>query len=381
MSYPNVGPAEVILCHRTNAFRRVPRFPSMRVGYVVNPVAGMGGRVGLKGTDGRVEEARGLGAEPRAGDRGKEALEALDEVAPGATVVTAAGDMGEETAREVGCASVVVEPGGDTYTTGPDDTRAVVRELLEEGVDVILFVGGDGTAADVAEALDEADVPVVGVPAGVKVYSSVFAHTPRDAGRVAARFERTEEREVVDIDEDAYRDDELRTSVRAVVQVPVDNAVQESKSRPGGDADGIARGFVEDVRDGTTYVLGTGGTLAAVKRALGFEPTLLGVDVWRDGTLVASDASEEEVLGALGDSNVVVVSPLGGQGFILGRGNQQVSPAVLRRSGLEVVATRDKLRGLDALHVDTGDASLDDELRGWTRVRVGRDEWRMERIE
>lgn len=355
----------------------------MRLGFVVNPVAGMGGRVGLKGTDGRVKGARELGAEPRAGDRATEALEALRDEAPGATVFAAGGAMGERAARSAGFEPHVVDAGGELYGTTAEDTRAAVRVFVDEDVDIILFVGGDGTAADVAEALDsvDADVPVLGVPAGVKVYSSVFAHTPRDAGRIVAQFkDETVEREVSDIDEVAYRDDELRAVVRAVVRVPAGEAVQESKGRPGGDVEGIARGFAEEVQDGTTYVFGTGGTVAAIERALGVEPTLLGVDVWRDGEVVARDASEDEILDSLGDHNVVVLSPLGGQGFIAGRGNQQVSPDVLGRSTLYVVASREKLRSLDALRVDTGDTGLDDQLRGWMRVRVGRDEWRLERV-
>jgi predicted polyphosphate/ATP-dependent NAD kinase len=354
----------------------------MRVGVVVNPIAGTGGRVGLKGTDRRVEEARELGAEPRAGDRAVEALRSLRREAPDATLITASGAMGEREARGAGFEPCVVGVGGDTYETTPEDTRAAVRRFVDESVDLILFTGGDGTAADVAEALNEseADLPVIGVPAGVKVYSSVFAETPDDAGRIAVSFDRTQKREVADIDEEAYRDDELRASVSDVVSVPVDDAVQETKSRPGGDTEGIARGFADDTREDTTYVLGTGGTLAEIKNALGLEPTVLGVDVWRDGKVLVRDASEEEIIDALSDRNVVVVSPLGGQGFVLGRGNQQISPEVLRRSCLQVVATREKLRELDELRVDTGDEPLEDRLRGWRRVRVGRNDWRMERV-
>jgi len=349
----------------------------MRVGFVVNPVAGMGGRVGLKGTDGVVDEARERGAEPCAEGRAVEALEALDDAREDVEILTAGGAMGEDAAREAGYEPRVVSSGGTLYETTDEDTREAVSDFAEEGVEVVLFVGGDGTAVDVARALESAgavdDVPVLGVPGGVKVYSSVFAHTPRDAGRIARTFERSEERDVSDIDEGAYREGELRATPRAVVRVPVDDDVQESKSTAGGDARGIARGFTDDAENGTTYVLGPGGTVATIKRELGFEPTLLGVDVWRDGEEIARDASEEGILDALGDRNVVVVSPIGGQGFVLGRGNQQISPAVLRRSELTVVATRDKLDSLDALRVDTGD----EELRGWTRVRVGRDEWKM----
>jgi len=245
----------------------------MLVGVVVNPVAGIGGRVGLKGTDGRVQEARERGAQPRAQERVQEALVALCVAAPNAEVAAPRGAMGERAARAAGFDPYLVEAGGELYETDAADTRAAVRELVARNVDLILFVGGDGTAADVADTLDEdTDVPVLGVPAGVKVYSSVFARTPRAAGRTAAGFERVEEREVADIDEDAYRDGELRASVRGVVSVPT-GSVQESKSRVEGDIEGLARGFADDVRDDTTYVFGTGGTVAAVERELGVEPS------------------------------------------------------------------------------------------------------------
>ncbi|MFB6143423.1 MAG: ATP-NAD kinase family protein, partial [Halorientalis sp.] len=142
----------------------------------------------------------------------------------------------------------------------------------------------------------------------------------------------------------------------------------------------LAAGVAEDVRAGVTYVLGPGSTVGAVKAELGFEGSPLGVDVWRDGEVVVADASEDDILAALGEENVVVVSPIGGQGFVFGRGNLQLSPAVVRRSSLEVVATKRKLDDLDALRVDTGDPDLDEELRGWLQVRVGRYERRLMKV-
>jgi NAD+ kinase len=359
-----------------------------RIGLVVNPIAGMGGPVGLKGTDGKVDEARDRGAEPRAPDRARTALDALAGTGVDVELLTCGAPMGEREARAAGFDPVVVyEPAvagadGDGETTAAD-TRAAVEALLDRGVDLILFVGGDGTATDVAEVLTDrdSDVPILGVPAGVKVYSSVFAVRPAAAGRVAATFEGTETGEVNDIDEDDYREGRVSTNLRAVVETPRAAERQASKQLGGGTVETLAEGIAEDVREGVTYVLGPGGTLGAVKRALGFEGTPIGVDVWRDGEVLLRDGSATEIEAALDEENVVVVSPIGGQGFVFGRGNQQISPAVIRASEVQVVASRAKLDDLDVLRVDTGDSELDEALRGWHRVRVGRYEQRLVRLE
>ncbi len=353
----------------------------MRVGVVVNPVAGMGGRVGLKGTDGKVEEARARGAEPRAPGRARRALSALAAELPDAEVLTWGDPMGEAAAREAGFdPRVLGSPDGDG--TDADDTRAAVAAFVEAGVDLVLFVGGDGTAVDVATALDDADAdaPMLGVPAGVKVYSSVFAVSPEDAASVASSFDRTERREVLDIDEDAYRGGEVRPELRAVARVPVAEQLQSSKQTGSGTVEALAAGVADDVEPGVTYVLSPGSTVGAVKEELGFEGSPLGVDVWRDGEVLVRDASESEILDALGDDNVIIVSPIGGQGFVFGRGNPQLSPAVVRRCDVVVVASRAKLDDVGQLRVDTDDPELDEELRGWTKVRVGRFERRMMEI-
>jgi len=351
----------------------------MRIGFVVNPIAGMGGRVGLKGTDGKVDEARARGAEPRAPERARAAMGSLHEHAPETRVLTWGAPMGEEAARAAGFdPEVVGRPEGEETTAA--DTRAAVRAVRERGVDLLVFVGGDGTAADVAEELD--GLPMLGVPAGVKVYSSVFAVDPRAAGRIVATYDRVEGREVTDIDEDAYRGGEVVTDLVAVVDVPVAEEVQSSKQLAGGTVETLAAGVAAEARasPGTTYVLGPGSTVGAIKRELGFGGSPLGVDVWRDGEVSVRDGAAADVEAALGEHNVVVVSPIGGQGFVLGRGNQQLSPEVVRRSDLEVVASGAKLDDLDCLRVDTGDPDLDEALRGWAKVRVGRFERRMMRI-
>ncbi len=346
------------------------------IGFVLNPIAGMGGRVGLKGTDGKVAEARERGAEPRAPERAREALDALHDRAPDVGVLTAGDPMGASVARAAGFDPEVVWTPDGEETTG-EDTRAAVEAFLSEGVDLVLFVGGDGTAVDVAETIGDSGTPMLGVPAGVKIYSSVFAVTPRAAGRIVADYDRVGEREVNDIDEDAYRGGEVVTDLKAVVNVPVASEVQSSKQLGGGSVENLAAGFADEVEAGVTYVLGPGSTVGAIKRELGFEGSPLGVDVWEDGEVLVRDGSESEILDALGDRNVVVVSPIGGQGFVFGRGNQQLSPAVLRRSAVQVVASPSKLDTIGELRVDTGDPELDEELRGWRKVRVGRFEHRL----
>jgi predicted polyphosphate/ATP-dependent NAD kinase len=348
----------------------------MRLGFVVNPIAGMGGRVGLKGTDGKVEEARARGATPRAPNRARRALDAIAERVPDVTLLTWGASMGADLARQAGFdPEVLGAPEGEETTAA--DTREAVAAFLDAGANLICFVGGDGTAADVAEALAGTDTPMLGIPGGVKVYSSVFAVSPEDAAAVLASFERTERREVMDIDEDAYREGSVNPELRASAWVPVGEDLQSSKQTGSGNVEAVAEGFAEEVEPGVTYVLGPGSTVGAIKEALGFEGSPLGVDVWRDGEVLARDASESEILDALGDRNVIVVSPIGGQGFIFGRGNPQLSPAVIRRCDVEVVASRSKLDDIGTLRVDTDDPELDAGLRGWTRVRVGRFESRL----
>ncbi len=366
----------------------------MHVGVVVNPIAGMGGRVGLKGTDGKVDEARARGADPRAPDRARRALTRLADGTPDATVSTVVDPMGERLVREAGFEPArVVDPFEGSETTGDrrvdpettaEHTRQAVRAFRDAGIDLVLFVGGDGTATDVAAALEGSEVPMLGVPAGVKVYSSVFAVSPEDAADVAATFSRTERREVMDIDEDAYRDGEVHPELRGIAHVPVAEDLQSSKQTASGTIESLAEGVAADVRaregDEVTYVLGPGSTVGAIKAQLGFDPSPIGVDVWRDGEVIALDATEAEILASLGDENVIVVSPIGGQGFVFGRGNPQLSPAVIRECDVTVVASRAKLDDVRALRVDTDDPELDAELAGWVKVRVGKFETRMMKI-
>jgi predicted polyphosphate/ATP-dependent NAD kinase len=344
----------------------------MHVGVVVNPIAGAGGRVALKGTDGKARTARERGGTPRSPRRAERALAALSDRLPDATVVTWGAPMGASLAREAGFEPMVVGgPDGDTTTA--TDTERAVRALRTADVDVLLFVGGDGTAADVAAAMDDdRSTPVLGVPAGVKVYSATFAVSPEATADAVAGFDRVERRAVLDVDEDAYRGGTIEPTCQAMLPVPVTDAVQPSKGQTGGSSQGIAAGVIADIDPETTYAFGPGSTVGAITTELGTAGTPLGVDVFRDGELLVRDGDEQAILDALGDRNVAVVSPIGQQGYVVGRGSPQLSPAVLQQASLAVVATRAKLADLDTLRVDTDNPGLNEQLRGWQRVRVGR---------
>jgi len=341
------------------------------VGFLLNPIAGMGGAVGLAGTDGQVAEALRRGAVPHAHDRAVQALSLLrsDDIA----WYTAAAPMGEDVLIEAGIDRFTVAYRPDQPTNGAD-TKAACRAFLDAGVDLVVFCGGDGTARDVLDAVGRS-VPVLGIPAGVKMYSAVFAVNPaaaadliRQAGGIGCR-----DSEVMDIDEEAYRSGLLSTRLYGYASVPyipertqggkqVFEQQDEERAK-----DDIAAFMAEIVLPETLYIIGAGSTTARILERLGLSPTLLGVDAVRNGEVVARDADERTLLTLLDEypQAKIVASPIGAQGFVLGRGNQQISPGVLRKAGLRnliVVATPGKLAATPLLYVDTGDAALDREV-------------------
>ncbi|AET65604.1 ATP-NAD kinase family protein [Methanothrix harundinacea] len=352
-----------------------------KVGFLVNPVAGMGGAVGLKGTDGLAEEARARGAVPVAPQRAAAALAGLADL--DALFLTAAGEMGEESLRRAGLRSRVVHrPSGPSTA---EDTRVACRLFVEEGVDLIVFSGGDGTARDVAGVVGSR-VPIIGIPAGVKMHSGVFAVSPRAAGELLrgylAGVLRTRETEILDVDEEKYRAGTLDTQIYGVASVPyLPVLVQERKQIYSATdeeeiKEEIAAFASEFMRDGSAYILGAGTTTAKIAELLGVEKTLLGVDVVQDGRTICRDASEEDLLRTIeaAGRTKIVVSPIGAQGFVLGRGSQQISSRVLRRVGPEnliIVATPHKLKETPRLLVDTGDPELDAVVSGKRLVICG----------
>lgn len=378
------------------------------IGLVVNPVAGVGGPAGLAGSDGADVQRLALarGARSRVQERAVLALTTLAERHPGLVVATAAGAMGADAVRAAGLVPRVVAPapGVERNETEAEDTSRAVAALAADGVDLILVVGGDGTLRDAVAGLDVAENPsgagtdvgrhadtrmpaVLGVPAGVKMYSPVFAVSPRAAGAIAADWIDlgglpTDEREVLDIDEAAMRRARVDPTLYGMLRVPYRSGRTQARKAPTPVTEAVAveaaaRGAVARMLPGVRYLLGPGGTTAEIARKLGVEGSPLGVDVVLDGTVVVCGASEQELLAAIDQGPAqAVVTVIGGQGFLLGRGNQQLSAAVLRALGddpLLVVAPEQKLIDLHGrpLLVDTGDPELDARLAGHVRIVTG----------
>ena len=356
-----------------------------RIGFVVNPIAGMGGRVGLKGTDHVVEQARAAGAEPVAPARAALFLTAflkMQRKDPDLDVrwLSCPGDMGGVSLEAAG-----VAPGDIEFVHTPaspttaEDTRAAAAGCAANHAELILFCGGDGTARDVAQAVQRA-VPILGIPSGVKMHSGVFAVDPRAAAEALAAFLRGQLRvgdsEILDLDEEAYRAGEWRVRMYATARTLVEpNLVQADKMMFAEMSEESVRlELAEHFRDlfeeepTTLFFLGPGSTIESIATRLKMEKTLLGIDAAVGGKTVEKDLDEKRILGLLNryPKTKLVVSPIGAQGFVLGRGNLQLSPAVIRRVGTRnilVVATPAKLAATPVLRVDTGDEALDAEIR------------------
>lgn len=361
-----------------------------RLGYLVNPWAGIGGRVALKGSDGSaiVERALELGAKRLSPKRATEALEKLVPFIDAIELITCPGEMGECEAKDCGFSPTIIGEDLQRRTTA-DDTRRAAKEMLRLGVDLILFAGGDGTARDIYDAIGTG-IPIVGIPTGVKMHSAVFSVSPAAAGDLAAlylmgKIIRTAELEVMDIDEDAFRTGVLQAELHGFLKVP--DAPQFTQGAKGGATAlddnfymrGIARRVVQEMEQGTLYIIGSGTTCRAVTECLELPKTLLGVDVVLDKKLVASDVTEKQLLDHINSNPknaIIIVTPIGGQGYIFGRGNQQLSAEVIRMVGpdkVKIIATPAKIHSVpnQRLRVDTGDPEIDQALRGPRRILTG----------
>jgi predicted polyphosphate/ATP-dependent NAD kinase len=375
------------------------------VGFIVNPIAGMGGRVGLKGTDDVEAEARQRGALPSAELRALAMLQTLQDHLRGEanppvlTWLTCAGEMGADVLMKAGFEPkriLALPPQGQRSVVG--DTLTAAAQFEAGGVDLVLFCGGDGTARDIAGAI-RSQTPMLGIPAGVKMYSGVFGVSPARTAEVFLRFLRGElrlvEAEILDLDEEKYRAGDWVLRLHNTVLTPfeptfsqlskqliLESSESESKAE-------IASYLTEIIagENKTLFILGPGSTLKAVADEMGLRKTLLGIDAVIDGKLVGIDLSEKGAITLLQQYTQckVVLSPIGAQGFVLGRGNLQLSPAALRRIGIGniiVVATPAKLSRTPVLRFDTGDESLDLEFaaQGYLPVTIGYRRERMVKI-
>lgn len=372
----------------------------LHIGLLVNPLAGLGGSLALKGSDG--EQLRKIAAtlQPserrRATERVERALTPLLAAQSPVSFSCWAGDMGATALEDLGISCKVMgnpSPG----LTCAEDTRLAARGLVDAGIDILVFAGGDGTARDIYDVVGDS-IPVLGIPAGVKMHSGVFAVSPEGAGELLVELARgglvgLTAREVRDIDEDAFRHDRVRSRFYGEMQVPGEGRYLQHTKVGGREsqelvATDIAAWLVEHLEEGRTYLIGPGSTTAAIMEELGLPNTLLGVDVMRDGHLLVSDANESDLLAVLSEADggaTLVVTVIGGQGHVFGRGNQQFSPRVIRAVGLAniiIVAAKSKISALQGrpLLVDTNDPVLDKALCGYRKVVTGYDDQILYRI-
>ena len=356
----------------------------------------MGGKVGLKGTDGTeiLQRARELGAEPEAPKKAIKALEILTPLRDKLRIITCPGDMGENEAVAAGFVPTVV--GDRKDDTGPEDTEQAARHMLNLGVDLLLFAGGDGTARNIYNAIG-AKMPALGIPAGVKIHSAVYANHPRSAGEVALKYlqgelETLREAEVMDIDEEAFRQGQVTAELYGYLQVPYERQLVQSlkAGRTEGEEaalDAVADRIIDEMELDVLYIIGPGTSTRPIMDKLDLPNTLLGVDLIKNRRLVASDVSEQEILRHLdGQQAKIIVTVIGGQGYIFGRGNQQLSAKVIQKVGkknIRIIATKNKIVSLrgQPLLVDTGDDEVNAEFNDYMRVVTSYNEEMMYKVQ
>ena len=374
-----------------------------KLGLIVNPMAGIGGRVGLKGSDGAEIRNQALerGAEPLANERTAQMLAELKPLANQIQVYTVAGTMGETVSREAGFSVTVIDQPAQAETEA-SDTRHAVKAMLDAGVDILVFAGGDGTARDVCAALEAEDavhrIAVVGVPAGCKIHSPVYAISPKHAGEllsglIEGKAALLAETDVMDIDEAAFRQGVVKARRFGELWVPQDRSHMQALKEGGIEQEAIvlqdiAQSIVDEMEPDVLYFIGSGSTPAAIMELLDLDNTLLGVDLVMNNGLLASDLTEKEILDWLDREQKpakIIITVIGGQGVVLGRGNQQLSPEVVRRVGIhniQLIATAEKIRRLQGqpLRVDSGDEKLNEQLSGSVKVLTGYNDYLLYRI-
>jgi predicted polyphosphate/ATP-dependent NAD kinase len=351
-----------------------------KIGFIINPVAGMGGRVGLKGTDRKLEEALKMGAKPVSFEKAKKTMECLKDYKNKMKIFTCSGEMGEKCLKDFDY-EIVYFPKKETTA---EDTKKACRKFLEKNVDIIVFCGGDGTARDVYGVVKR-DVPIIGIPSGVKMHSAVFGLNPRIAGEIVIEFLENEMRfmdaEIMDTDEEKYRRNILDVKLFGYARIPYKpKFVQTSKSLfqsydEEETKEDIARYVIENMEKDVLYVLGAGTTIKKIADLLNVKKTLLGVDAVKNSRIVVKDVNEKQLLEIIkNEKNVkIIVSPIGAQGFVFGRGNQQISPGVIKKIGVDniiIVAGKQKMLNTPNLLVDTGDEILDKKLIGYGYYRL-----------
>ena len=358
-----------------------------KLGLIVNPIAGMGGKVGLKGTDGAniLEKAKKLGAKPESPKRTSEALDKISHISDKIEILTCADKMGEIAAVKNDFSPVIINTKKTSETTS-SDTKEAAKKMAESGVDILLFAGGDGTARDIYTAIGESIV-VLGIPTGVKIHSAVFANNPFKAGELTSLYlqgkvKKVREAEVMDINEEDYRRGQLSARLYGYLKIPfkkrfVQNLKSGTSESEKYNQEAIAFEVVENMSDEFLYIIGPGTTTRAVMEQLNLENSLLGVDLVHKKKMIGKDLNESELLKKInGKKTKLIITPIGGQGYILGRGNQQISPEVIKcvgKKNIIIIATKQKINSFHSnpLLVDTGEESTNQILSDYFRIITG----------
>ncbi len=361
-----------------------------KIGFLINPIAGMGGKVGLKGTDGTIEEALRRGARPVSFGKAKKAMEHLKDYKNKMEIFTCSGEMGEKCLKGFDYEIVYSPP----EKTTAEDTKKACEKFMEKNIELIVFCGGDGTAKDIYDVVDT-KIPVIGIPSGVKMHSAVFGLNPSITADIVAEFLNSnivfKDAEIMDVDEEKYRRNILDVKLFGYAKIPYKpEFVQTSKSlfqsyNEEEIKEDIARYVIELMEKDVLYLLGAGTTVKKIADLLNLDKTLLGIDAVKNKKIVASDVNEKQLLDLISHEKKIkiVVSPIGAQGFVFGRGNQQISPEVIKKVGLEniiIVAGKQKMLNTPNLLVDTGDEELDKKLKGYRKVITGYHEMAMKKI-
>ena len=370
-----------------------------KLGFIINPIAGLGGAVALKGSDGMAIQALALGAEPKANLRATLALEILLPYKDEIIIYTANDQMGEQCALALGFKVEVLHVSSDKLTDS-EDSQLAAKALLAKGVDIILFAGGDGTARDIANVVLNADdhqpIPVLGILAGCKIHSGVYAVTPKAAGRIVELMLTKElvtltTGDVMDIDEQLFRQGIVKAKRYSEMQIPSELRYVQAVKSGGKECDelvlqDIAANVIEAMNDDEDcqFIIGSGSTTAFLMSELSLDNTLLGVDIVYEQSVFACDVKEADLFKAITEHagvSKLVITLIGGQGHVFGRGNQQLSPRVIRailaqpgsRNNIIIIATKVKLSALQnkPLVSDTGDSELDQVLSGFMTVTTG----------
>lgn len=374
----------------------------LTIGLIINPVAGLGGAVALKGSDNVAQLALERGAEAKANARAQQALEILLPYRADLMVVTAPKLMGESLCQMLGFEHRIVSFAGDqcldqnVLSSSAQDTLNAAAAIMAADVDVLVFVGGDGTARNIYSAVGD-QLPVLGVPAGVKIHSGVYAVTPGAAGKVLELLMTNQlvtlmDADVMDIDEVLFRQGIVKAKRYGEMQVPAELRYMQAVKMGGKESNelvlaDIAADVINQMDD-ELFVIGSGSTTEFLMAELGLDNTLLGIDLVCRQSLLASDVTERQLLAEIAkhDEVKLVITLIGGQGHVFGRGNQQLSPAVIRAIGKDniiVIATKTKIEALNnrPLLVDTGDRELDNALGGYIKITTGYNDYVMYQIE